>query len=140
MNQLTSSGGHASLDILNYNKDDTLCRNILNCIPIVDDFGPDNSKRVTHIAAILVESQEGHHSSECTELIEQRALSEVGMPLDRREGCRSCSNINMLRPISSSDWVVLTDGLSLAHMLRYMIRSQCPIILTDRSVRVSMWL
>lgn len=133
MTQLMASGGHASLDILNYNKDDTLCRNVLKCVPIVDDCGPDNSKRITHIAAILVDSREEQHSSECAELMEQRALSEVGMPLDRREGCRSCSNMNMLRPINSLDWMTLTDGLPLAHMMRYMIRSQGAIVLTNRS-------
>lgn len=132
MNQLMTSGGYASLDVLNYFKDDTLHRVVLNCIPIVDDCGPNNSKRVTHIGAVLVESKEEHHLSECSELLEAKALSEVGMPLDRREASRTCSNMNRLSPINALDWIVLTDGLPLAHMLRYMIRSRAPIALTDR--------
>lgn len=127
-----ASGGHSSMRILNYNKDDTLQMVFLNCSPIMDNCGPNSSPRVTHIGAILVESREVHHSAECAELLEEKELEEVGMPLDRREGCRSCTNLNRLHPPSLVDWRVLAEGLSLAHMLRYMIRSRAPIVLTDR--------
>ena len=132
MCQLMASGGHASLNIHNYNKDDTLHRVTLNFTPIVDDCGPNNVSRVTHIGAVLVNSTEVHHSSECADMLERRALEEVGMPLDRREGCRSCVDLNRLVPTTVEEWRNLTEGLPLAYMLRYMLRSQAPIVLTDR--------
>ena len=135
MERLMASGGYSSMHILNYNKDDTLQRVLLNCCPIMDDCGPNNSSRVTHIGAILIESREVHHSAECAELLEEKELEEVGMPLDRREGCRSCTNLNRLHPPTLDHWRALAEGLSLAHILRYMIRSQAPIVLTDRYQR-----
>ena len=132
MNQLMTSGGHATLEILNYNKDNTLQRVSLNCSPIEDNCGPENSSRVTHIGVIISESKEVHHSSECADLLERRLLEEVGMPLDRRENCRTCSNLNRLLPPCIEDWQAIAQGLSLAHVLRYMIRSRAPIVLTDR--------
>ena len=39
MRDLMTTGGRANLDILNYNKDNTLSHNISYCMPIVDDCG-----------------------------------------------------------------------------------------------------
>lgn len=44
MRDLMISGGRANLDILNYNKDNTLSHNISYCMPIVDDCGHENAQ------------------------------------------------------------------------------------------------
>lgn len=89
MKDLMTSGGNASLNILNYNKDNTLSHNISYCIPVVDDCGQDNSQEVSHIAVVLTSSSEVHHSSDCANLLEGKVLEEVGLPLDRRESCNA---------------------------------------------------
>lgn len=132
MRDLMASGGKANLDILNYNKDDTLSHNVSYCVPIVDDCGHDNSQEVSHIALVLVKSSEVHHSSDCADLLEGRVLEEVGMPLDRREGCNAYPHRQIVPAPGVSDWLRLTDGLPLALMLRYMLRTQAPIVLIDR--------
>jgi hypothetical protein len=129
MREMLSTGGSGSLEILNYRKDNTLCRNIVHCVPLFDNCGPKNGALITHFCSVLVESNEEHHSAE---LLENMTLEEVGMPLDRREGCNSCKNLNSLPAPGLLDWLRLTDGLPLSLMLRYMLRSQAPIILTDR--------
>jgi hypothetical protein len=83
---LWASDGYASLDILNYNKLNTLHHNTIHCFPVIDNCGPQDALQVSHIAVVLTESYEVHHSSVCSELIEDLELEEVGMPLDRREG------------------------------------------------------
>jgi hypothetical protein len=93
-------------------------------------------------------------------MLEDRSLEEVGMPLDRREGyvhrlhnfhlkrnsfhnltfsinqtpnrCGAYPHQNALPSPPLSNWLSLTDGLPLALMLRYMLRSQAPIVLLDR--------
>jgi hypothetical protein len=130
------SGGRASLDILNYNKDNTLSHNIAYCMPIVDDCGHDNAQEVSHIALILQMSSEVHHSSDCAALLEGKVLEEVGMPLDRREACNVYPHRQVLPPPGINDWLRLTDGLPLALMLRYMLRTQAPIVLIDREGRI----
>jgi hypothetical protein len=132
MDELLSSGDDASLDILNYHKYNTLCRNKIHCFPLVDNCGPKNSTLITHICAVLTQSNEEHHTAEFAGMLENMVLEEVGMPLDRREGCNSCKNLNSLPTPGLVDWLRLTDGLPLSLMLRYMLRSQAPIILTDR--------
>ena len=89
MKDLMTSGGNASQNILNYNKDNTLSHNISYCIPVVDDCGQDNSQEVSHIAVVLTSSVEVHHSSDCADLLEGKVLEEVGLPLDRRESCNA---------------------------------------------------
>lgn len=132
MRDLMVSGGKANLDILNYNKDDTLSHNISYCLPVVDDCGQNNSKEVSHIALVLVKSSEVHHSSDCADLLEGKELEEVGMPLDRREACNAYPHRQIVPPPGLNDWLRLTDGLPLALMLRYMLRTQAPIVLIDR--------
>ena len=44
MRDLMTTGGRANLDILNYNKDNTLSHNISYCMPIVDDCGHENAQ------------------------------------------------------------------------------------------------
>ena len=83
---LSKSDGYASLEILNYNKYNTLHHNSLYCFPLIDNCGPDDAPQVSHIAVVLTGSYEVHHSAQCSDLLEGRALEEVGMPLDRREG------------------------------------------------------
>ena len=130
------SGGRASLDILNYNKDDTLSHNISHCMPIVDNCGINDCEEVSHIALVLAECTEVHHSSDSGDLLEQRILEEVGMPLDRREGCNAYLHRQALPPPSINDWLNLTDGLALALLLRYMLRTRAPIALTDLEGRI----
>lgn len=77
-----------------------------------------------------------HHSSDCAALLEGKVLEEVGMPLDRREGCNVYPHRQVLPPPGINDWLRLTDGLPLALMLRYMLRTQAPIVLIDREGRV----
>jgi hypothetical protein len=83
---LSKSDGYATLDILNYNKFNTLHHNSLYCFPLIDNCGPGDAPQVSHIAVVLTASHEVHHSAECCDLLEDRSLEEVGMPLDRREG------------------------------------------------------
>ena len=85
---------------------------------------------------MLQRSTEVHHSSDCAALLEGKALEEVGMPLDRREGCNVYPHRQVLSPPGINDWLRLTDGLPLALMLRYMLRTQAPIVLIDREGRV----
>ena len=161
---LSTSDGYASLEILNYNKYDTLHHNSLHCFPLIDNCGPNDAPQVSHIAVVLTGSYEVHHSAECSDLLDGRVLEEVGMPLDRREGCvfviickeydhrlfnylllietpfnplliNRCGaypHANALPPPPLSNWLSLTDGLPLALMLRYMLRSQAAILLLDR--------
>ena len=160
---LSTSDGYASLEILNYNKYDTLHHNSLHCFPLIDNCGPNDAPQVSHIAVVLTGSYEVHHSAECSDLLDGRVLEEVGMPLDRREGCvlvvlrmhhpilfiylllietpfnpiliNRCGaypHANALPPPPLSNWLSLTDGLPLALMLRYMLRSQAAIVLLDR--------
>lgn len=131
-----SSNCNTSLEILYYNKDNTLHRNILHCIPLVDYCGPEKTALITHICSVFTQSNEEHHSAECAGLLENMDLEEVGMPLDRREGCFSCKKINSLPTPGLVDWLRLTEDLPLSLMLRYMLRSQAPIILTDRNERI----
>ena len=130
------SGGRASLDILNYNKDDTLSHNISHCMPLVDNCGINDCEEVSHIALVLAECTEIHHSSDSADLVEQRILEEVGMPLDRREGCNAYLHRQALPPPAINDWLNLTDGLALALLLRYMLRTKAPIALTDLEGRI----
>ena len=83
---LSKSDGYAILDILNYNKYNTLHHNSLYCFPLIDNCGPNDAPQVSHIAVVLTASHEVHHSAECCDMLEDRSLEEVGMPLDRREG------------------------------------------------------
>ena len=85
---------------------------------------------------MLQKSTEVHHSSDCAALLEGKILEEVGMPLDRREGCNVYPHRQVLPPPGINDWLRLTDGLPLALMLRYMLRTQAPIVLLDREGRV----
>ena len=63
-------------------------------------------------------------------------LEEVGLPLDRREGCNVYPHRQVLPPPVIDDWLRLTDGLPLALMLRYMLRTEAPIVLIDREGRI----
>jgi PAS domain len=136
MRNLMKSGGRASLDILNYNKDNTLSHNISHCMPLVDNCGINDCEEVSHIALVLAECTEIHHSSDSGDLLEQRVLEEVGMPLDRREGCNAYLHRQALPAPGINDWLNLTDGLALALLLRYMLRTRAPIALTDLEGRI----
>ena len=59
MRDLMVSGGRATLDILNYNKDNTLSHNTSYCMPIVDDCGHDNAQvsiiyYILHTSAVRI--------------------------------------------------------------------------------------
>lgn len=129
---LTDTDGYASIDVLNYKKNNTLHHNSLHCFPVHDNCGPGDAPQVSHIAVLITESYEIHHSAECAEMIEDKELEEVGLPLDRREECNVYPHHNALPPPPLSNWLSFTDCLPLALMLRYMLRSQAPIVLTDR--------
>jgi hypothetical protein len=129
---LTDTDGYASIDVLNYKKNHTLHHNSLRCFPVNDNCGPGDVPQVSHIAVVVTESYEIHHSADCAELIEEKELDEVGLPLDRRDDCNVYPHQNALSPPPLSIWLSFTDCLPLALMLRYMLRSQAPIVLTDR--------
>ena len=60
---LSKSDGYASLEILNYNKYNTLHHNSLYCFPLIDNCGPADAPQVSHIAVVLTVSYEVHHSA-----------------------------------------------------------------------------
>jgi hypothetical protein len=57
MKDLFTSGGYSDLKILNYHKDNSLLQNHVHCFPVMDNCGPDFSSRISHIAAVLVQSE-----------------------------------------------------------------------------------
>jgi hypothetical protein len=65
-------------------------------------------------------------------LLENWHLKEVGMPIDRRDSCHAYPHYNTLPILSALEWQILAEDLPLSLMLRYMIRSQAAIVLTDR--------
>jgi len=56
--------------------------------------------------------------------------------MDRREGCYVYPHCSSLGEPSTSEWQLLTENLPLALMLRYMLKSQAPIVLTDSEERI----
>jgi len=89
MSKLFSTGGHSDLKILNYHQDNTLLQNSVRCFPLEDRCGPNFSLKVSHIAAVLDHSTEINLSEEEMTLIDDWHLKEVGLPMDRREGCHA---------------------------------------------------
>jgi hypothetical protein len=133
MSSLLNNGGRAELEILNYRKDNVLVRNRLKCTPLVDECGPRNKQKISHIGVTVDIHQIDHLDTfYITELLEVHRSAELGMPLDRRENCKSYDKCCDLPPPSMQEWITLTDNLALALMMRYMLRSQAPILLIDR--------
>jgi hypothetical protein len=128
MNMLESSGGFADMTIINYNKYHVVMRNTIHCFPISDNCGFSNDSNITHIGVVLLDSQEVKNPSICDDLIRRNP----SMHFDRR--CQS-----VMYPLVASipapahlDWMNLSKDFTMALMLRYMLRSQAPIMLTDR--------
>jgi hypothetical protein len=65
---------------------------------------------------------------------EENVLEEVGMPLDRRENSNEYSKCGDLPATSVQFWRSLAgeSAFSLSLTLRYMLRTQAPVVLTDR--------
>jgi hypothetical protein len=74
-----------------------------------------------------------HHHAEQEE-DESNFLEEVGMPLDRRENSTEYSKCGDLPATSVQFWRSLAgeSAFSLSLTLRYMLRTQAPVVLTDR--------
>jgi hypothetical protein len=104
----------------------------MQCYPLVDECGPRNVPKISHIAAILVDTFEVPHSCDSIDDMEEQRLSEVGMPIDRRENCAVYEKKSSLSIPSIDEWLRLTEKLPLALAMRYMLRSQGAIALIDR--------
>jgi hypothetical protein len=141
MDNLMSSGGYADMTICNYRKDDVLLRCTVHCIPLMDIVGEaseksDKKMQVSHIGMMIQDALIEVISPQMCNY-ESYDLDEVGMPLDRRENCNVYSKCGDLAAPSIKYWRTMFGNgasaatFSLSLTLRYMLRSQAPLILVD---------
>jgi len=133
MEMLESTGGFADMTIVNYSKYHSVLRNTIHCFPISDDCGFSNSRNITHIGVVLLESQEITNPSLCDDLIRRNPA----LQFDRRnQSIRYPYLHSVLPPHNPMDWINMTQDFTMSLMLRYMMRSQAPILLTTSEGKI----
>lgn len=127
MEMLEMSGGFADMTIVNYSKYHTVLRNTIHCFPISDNCGFSDQTNITHIGCVLLDSQEITNPSMCDELIKKNP----NLQFDRREQAVRYPYVNCTAAPTAMEWMNLAKDFTISLMLRYMMRSQGAIMLTD---------
>lgn len=132
MEMLEMSGGFADMTIVNYSKYHTVLRNTIHCFPISDNCGFSDVTNITHIGCVLLDSQEIQSPNMCDELVKKNP----NLQFDRREQATRYPYVNCTPAPTASEWMTLAKDFSISLMLRYMLRSQGAIMLTDTDGKI----
>lgn len=127
MRELASSGGHASMSIINYRKDGTAVQNKVACYPIVDDR--EGTDVILNLECVIVEVKDISSGLDS-------ARGESGLVVDRREGCKVYRYRKCVDAPCVSDWALLMRSFSLPLVLRYALRSKAAHVVTDIEGRI----
>ena len=143
MTRLFSNEAHSELKVWNYRKDNVPVQCTLKCFPLYDDCGLRNESKISHIGVEVISTiPRGTDSfvfSGSSDICDEDFMNssendfEIGLPLDRRENSRVYDKCGDLPVPTIDEWKSLSElSFPLALMLRYMLRSQGPIVLLDR--------
>jgi PAS domain-containing protein len=125
------------LEIMNYKKDGTLMVNKLTCVPVekspgASKLGADALQCEVNLVCIS-ELTDCYAASKPTR---NNDLTEVGMPLDRREQSRAYAHLEKHAAPKVAEWAVISRKLNLPLTMQYMLETQAAAVLINSDGKI----